>query len=73
MVDVLPKEKKFAVIREAQEDVKSQEAQEKGEKGIWDSVKEFAGDVWDNVKDVAGTVIMDTAASVLKSIFRKWF
>ena len=73
LVDVLPKEKKFAVIREAQEDVKSQEAQEKGEKGIWDSVKEFAGDVWDNVKDVAGTVIMDTAASVLKSIFRKWF
>lgn len=50
LVEVLPKEKKYSVVREAVEEVKSEEAEAKAEKGIWEAVKEFAGDAWDTAK-----------------------
>ena len=48
LVEVLPKEKKYSVVREAVEEVKSVETEAKAEKGVWDTVKEFAGEAWDS-------------------------
>lgn len=63
IVEVLPKEKKYAVLREANEDVKNEEMQEKAEKGIWDTVKEMAGNALEAVKDFAVDVVVKSAGN----------
>ena len=73
LVEVLPKEKKYSVVREAVEEVKSEEAEAKAEKGIWEAVKEFAGDAWDTAKDFAAEVIVETASKVIKKVWKKVF
>ncbi|HRN45283.1 MAG TPA: 50S ribosome-binding GTPase [Flavobacterium sp.] len=76
LVEVLPKEKKYSVVREAVEEVKSEEAEAKAEKGIWETVKEFAGDAWDSAKEVVAEVIVATASNVIKKGWKKllsWF
>lgn len=76
IVEVLPKEKKYAVLREANEDVKNEAMQEKAEKGIWDTVKEIAGSALEAVKDFAVSTVVKSAGSVARSIFKSitsWF
>ena len=57
IVDILPKEKKYAVTREAKEEVVSEKAQTEAEKGIWDTVKEIAGDALEAVREFAIDVV----------------
>lgn len=71
LVEVLPKEKKYSVVREAVEEVKSDEIKEKAEKGVWDAVKEFAGEAWNSVKNVAVEVLTSTALIVMKKLWEK--
>lgn len=66
----MPKEKKFAFVREAKEEVVTEEAVEKAERGIWDTIKEFAGEAWDNVQDFVVNTLVDTATSLGKKILR---
>ncbi|MEQ5125413.1 GTPase [Providencia alcalifaciens] len=71
IIDILPKEKKYSVYREAGEEVKTESMAEKAEKGVWDTVKEFVGDAWDSVKEVAVEVFAETVISVGKKLLGK--
>ncbi|ENU2135056.1 GTPase family protein [Salmonella enterica] len=71
IVDILPKEKKYSLYREAGEDVKTVKMARTAEKGIWDTVKEYAGEAWDSVKDVVVDVIAETMTSVGRQLLRK--
>jgi small GTP-binding protein len=76
IVDILPNEKKYAFTREAKEENVTEDAKEKAEKGVWDSVKEFAGNAWDLVKDDVVDVLAKSLTKAAKSIFRwarNWF
>lgn len=75
IVDILPKEKKYAFVREAKEEVVTEESATKAEKGIWDSIKEFvedslghAKDGWDAVKDFVMDEMVDTAGTFIKKV-----
>ena len=68
IVDIVPKEKKFAFTREAIESVVTEKAAKAGEKGIWNTVKEMAGKAWDSVKDFATDVMITTATKYVKKI-----
>lgn len=74
IVDILPKEKKYAVTREAKEEVVSEKAQTEAEKGIWDTVKEIAGDALEAVREFAIDVvekgIKKGAKAVISWIFK---
>lgn len=76
IVEVLPNEKKFSVTREAKEENVTEEAREKAEKGVWDAVKEFAGEVWDSIKDKAVDVLIASAPVIAKKVWERlkgWF
>ena len=76
IVDIVPKEKKFAFTREATESVVTEKAAKAGEKGIWDTVKEMAGKAWDSVRDFATDAMITTATKYGKKYGKKiinWF
>lgn len=76
IVEVLPNEKKYAFTREAKEENVTEDAKEEAEKGIWETVKRFAGNAWDAVKDDVVNVLAESASKIAKSIFRwarGWF
>lgn len=76
VVEALPNEKKFSFTREAKQENVSEEARKGAEKGIWNSVKEFAGDAWDSVKDKAVDIIIISAPKIISSVGRwlkSWF
>lgn len=77
MVEVLPNEKKYSFTREAKEENVSSEARERAEKGIWDSIKEMAGDAWDAVKGKVVDVIIASTPKIISAFiiptFEKWF
>lgn len=76
VVEVLPKEKKYAFTREAKEENVSEEARKDAEKGIWDTVKEMAGGAWDTVKEKVADVVIKSAPKVISraiSWVRSWF
>jgi len=70
IVDVLPNEKKYSFTREANEEVVSDAARVSAEKGIWDSVKEFAGNAWDAVKEAVKEEILPVVMEVAKQAVR---
>lgn len=72
IVEVLPNEKKYSFTREAKEANVSDEARKSAEKGIWDSVKEYAGAAWDSVKEKAVDVIVASAPKIIGKI-TSWF
>lgn len=76
VVEALPNEKKFSFTREAKQENVSEEARKGAEKGIWDSVKEFAGEAWDSVKDKVVDAIIVSAPKIISSIgkwIKSWF
>jgi small GTP-binding protein len=76
VVDALPNEKKYSITREAKQENVSEAARITAEKGIWDSVKEFAGEAWDAVKDKVVDVVIASAPKIISSISRwikSWF
>lgn len=71
IIDILPKEKKYAFYREAGEEIKTEKMAVVAETGVWDTVKEWAGDAWDSVKDVAVEVIAASIAKAGKNLLSK--
>lgn len=67
IIDVIPNAKKYGFYRETRENVKTDQMAEKAEKGVWDSVKEWAGEAWDSVKDI----VVETAAATLIAVGSK--
>lgn len=81
IVDILPNEKKYAFTREAKEENVSEKAAKTAEKGVFDAIKEKAGEAWDFIKnDVTefvfgkvkeyAPVIAKKAVDWLRSIWR---
>jgi len=71
IIDILPKEKKYALYREAGEEIKTEKMAESAEKGVWDTVKEWTGEAWDSVKDVVAEVVAATVVAAGKKILSK--
>lgn len=72
VVEALPNEKKFSFTREAKQENVSEQARKGAEKGIWDSVKELAGEAWDSVKENVVDVIIESAPKIIRWI-KSWF
>ena len=60
IVTILPNEKKFAFTREAKEENVSEEAIFQAEQGIFEKIKEVAGEAWDFVKNEVVDTLVDT-------------
>lgn len=80
VVSALPKEKKFAFTREAKGDYVSDEARISAEAGIWDSIKEVAGDALSSIKDAAIKIVEASAPKIVLAViatvgglFKRWF
>lgn len=76
VVEVLPNEKKYSFTRETKAENVSEEAAKNAEKGLFDHVKEVAGEAWDVVKGAAVAVLIETAPKVFKAVsswFKRWF
>lgn len=76
VVEVLPNEKKYSFTRETKEEATTEETRKAAEKGIWDSVKEFAGEAWDKVKEEAASIIIASAPKIIASLgkwIKSWF
>lgn len=61
IVEVLPNEKKYAFARETKDENVSEEATEKAEKGVFEHLKEWAGEAWDFIKYEAAELIINSA------------
>ncbi len=71
IIDIIPNEKKYAFYREAGENVKTENMAEKAEKGVWDSVKEWAGEAWGSVKEEVIEVVAATLVAVGSKLLKK--
>ncbi len=69
VVEALPNEKKFSATREAKDEHVSQEARANAERGIWESVKDFAGSAWDSVKDKVVEEVIKSAPKIIAAGF----
>lgn len=67
VVEELPNEKKYSFTRETKKENVSDEARIGAERGIWDTVKEFAGNAWNSVKEEVVGVIIASAPKLLES------
>lgn len=70
IIEVLPNEKKYSVYREANEEIKTENMEKTAEIGMWESIKDWAGDAWDSAKEVIAEVAVETLKSVGKSVLR---
>lgn len=59
VVDILPNEKKYAFTREAKEENVSEEAAKTAEIGLFESIKEKAGEAWDFIKYEVADIVVD--------------
>ncbi len=76
VVQELPNEKKYSFTREAKEENVSEDARKSAEKGLWDSVKEIAGEAWEAVKEQSMNIIIASAPKVIAGAVRwlkSWF
>ncbi|GHD58447.1 GTPase family protein [Jeongeupia chitinilytica] len=76
VVEALPNEKKYSFTREAKQENVSEEARKSAEKGIWDSVKDLAGEAFDAVKEKVADVIIASAPKILATVgkwIKSWF
>lgn len=72
ITDVLPDEKKYSFVREAKEDVKSKEVEQKAEDGILKYIKKFLGDAWDILKYEAVEIIVSKLPWPLRKLAKKY-
>ena len=71
IIEILPNGKKYSLYREASQNIKTEKMEDAAEKGIWDSIKDWAGDAWDTVKDIAVEVAKSTIKNFGKKVL-KW-
>jgi len=76
VVRILPNEKKYAFAREARDDNVSEDSREQAEEGLWESIKEFAGEAWGSVREVVIKEIIESAPVVFQkaaTTIGRWF
>lgn len=61
IVDKIPNEKKFSIVREARENVKNDDIKFKAEKGILDFLSDIASSAWEAVKPIVIDIITHSA------------
>lgn len=71
VVEVLPNDKKYPFTREIKDENVSEEAMESAEKGVFDHIKELAGDAWGYIKDEVEDILIESAKKVAKKAL-KW-
>lgn len=71
VVDILPNEKKYSFAREANEEFKTEETKTKAEKGIWDSIKKWCGELWDNYKEPIMDIFVEVGTRMYSNYFKK--
>ncbi|CAM4126403.1 GTPase family protein [Kerstersia similis] len=71
IVDILPNEKKYSFAREAKEEVKTEGINAKAEKGVWEAIKEWCGDLWEENKDLIVSAAATFATKFIKGLFKK--
>ena len=59
VVEILPNEKKYAFTREAKEENVSEEAAKTAEIGVFEVIKEKAGEAWDFIKYEVAEIVAD--------------
>ncbi|WP_083294591.1 GTPase family protein [Burkholderia plantarii] len=69
IVNTLPNEKKFGVVREAKKENVTRESEREAERGIWEAIKEFAGKAYEVYKENKETI--HTIVAAIWSIFAK--
>ncbi len=70
MVEVLPNEKKSSIVREVDDDIRTEEAIEKSEKGLWEYIKEKFEPVIDAVIDVVTDYIIKETPKHLETFVK---
>lgn len=76
VVDALPKEKKYSFTRETKEENVTEETRQNAEKGIFDTIKEFAGHALDKVADALIPILIEAAPKIAAKIgkwLKSWF
>lgn len=76
VVDALPKEKKYSFTRETKEENVTEETRHNAEKGIFESIKEFAGKALDKVADAVIPILIEAAPKIAAKIgkwLKSWF
>jgi len=68
IISILPNEKKYSVYREANENIKTEKMEVEAETGMWESIKEWAGDAWDTTKEIVAEVAVEVVKNVGKKI-----
>ncbi|MFB2702632.1 GTPase family protein [Aeromonas veronii] len=71
VVDILPNEKKYAFTREAKEENVSEEAAKNAETGIFETIKEKAGEAWDYIKNEVAEIVVDKVVEYAPIIAKK--
>lgn len=61
VVEVLPNDKKYAFAREAKEENVSEEAAKTAETGVFEAIKEKAGEAWDFIKNEVADLVVSKA------------
>ncbi|WP_340618899.1 GTPase family protein [Xenorhabdus entomophaga] len=70
IVHVVPKEKKYSLYREAESSIRTEKMEQEAEKGLWDTIKEFCGDVWDKVKEPVTSILLNVGLKWFNKLFR---
>jgi small GTP-binding protein len=76
IVEILPNDKKYSFTREAKEENVSEEAAKTAEIGIFEAIKEKAGDVWEFVKHEIADIVLEKVKEYAPVIAKKaisWF
>lgn len=68
IIEILPNEKKYSVYREANENIKTEKMEETAERGMWESVKEWAGEAWETTKEIVAEIAIETVKNAGKSV-----
>ncbi|MGC2970421.1 GTPase family protein [Paraburkholderia aspalathi] len=69
IVNTLPNEKKFGVVREAKKENVTPESEREAERGVWEAIKEFAGKAYELYKENKEAI--HTIVAAIWSIFTK--
>lgn len=71
IVEILPNGKKYAFTREAKEENVSEEAAKTAETGLFEAIKEKAGDAWDFIKYEVADIVVDKVKEYSPIIAKK--
>lgn len=76
IVEILPNDKKYSFTREAKEENVSEEAAKTAEIGIFEAIKEKAGEAWEFVRYEVAEIVLEKAQEYAPIIAKKaisWF